>query len=419
MASSEMPASFGVHGPGRNEEPSGRPRAGSPSTSIAVVLDDVARRPELAQVLDEVERERVVVVDDEDAHRGCGEAWLARRGAVDLRLRARRDAGGARVGRLRGRRRRRRAPASEGRSAARPRRASPRGPRRAVRFGVARGSTRWRSRMHRHERVAPRARPAVSSGSRSASASAVVARRAPRRPSSSDAAFASSPGARGVVGRLQRPVERLVRAHDRSRAARGRARPRLRPASRAGRGTARRAAAAPRRQTPAARSGDLARLARRSRRAALARPSVHPQEPQRLQVAPVSYASRPNPKSLVRPRDPELDREERRVDRRGSKTFRTIIPLGGQIENAREVRQPVDVLVHEEATEPRSLVRPAGRCSRVASASLAHVLNSCADVRSRCERSSGRSSVLPAVTRSAASMRSAQQRPVWANVRLR
>ena len=66
-ASSEMPASSGVHGPGRDDDAVG-PRSSSSSTVGAVVAHDLELGAQLAQVLDEVVGEGVVVVDDEDAH---------------------------------------------------------------------------------------------------------------------------------------------------------------------------------------------------------------------------------------------------------------------------------------------------------------------------------------------------------------
>src|SRR5580692_9997964 len=54
---------------GRNEEPVGL-ACGDVARLDGVVLHDLARRAELAEVLDEIERERVVVVDDEHSAHG-------------------------------------------------------------------------------------------------------------------------------------------------------------------------------------------------------------------------------------------------------------------------------------------------------------------------------------------------------------
>src|SRR5262245_42375459 len=70
---SETPASFGVHGPGEMTMPSGAWRA-IPSTSI-----DACFGAELAEILDEIEGERIVIVDDEDG--------VARHGALRILLR--------------------------------------------------------------------------------------------------------------------------------------------------------------------------------------------------------------------------------------------------------------------------------------------------------------------------------------------
>ena len=63
-------------GTGRDEDPVGPPRSRTPSTSIASCSVDLDARPETrTQVLDQVEGERVVIVDDDDqgAHWGRGE----------------------------------------------------------------------------------------------------------------------------------------------------------------------------------------------------------------------------------------------------------------------------------------------------------------------------------------------------------
>ena len=65
-ASLEIPASTGGPGPGEIRMPSGGSRA-SASTVIASLRSTIGLGAELAQVLDEVVDERVVVVDDEDA----------------------------------------------------------------------------------------------------------------------------------------------------------------------------------------------------------------------------------------------------------------------------------------------------------------------------------------------------------------
>ena len=64
----EIPASAGVQGPGETTSRSG-PRSSSSPTVGPVVADDLDLRPELAQVLDEVVGEGVVVVDHEHPHR--------------------------------------------------------------------------------------------------------------------------------------------------------------------------------------------------------------------------------------------------------------------------------------------------------------------------------------------------------------
>ena len=66
MTSTETPASFGVHGPGETMTRSGA-RASSSSVGLDVVAHDLELGAQLAQVLDEVVGERVVVVDHEDA----------------------------------------------------------------------------------------------------------------------------------------------------------------------------------------------------------------------------------------------------------------------------------------------------------------------------------------------------------------
>ena len=83
--SSEMPASSGVHGPGRDDDAVVAAREQLVDVG-AVVAHDLDLGPELAQVLDEVVGERVVVVDDEDAlqrprhgQSGCPTGELDRR----------------------------------------------------------------------------------------------------------------------------------------------------------------------------------------------------------------------------------------------------------------------------------------------------------------------------------------------------
>ena len=61
------PASAGVQGPGETTRRSA-PRSSSSSTVGLVVADHLDLRPQLAQVLDEVVGEAVVVVDHEDFH---------------------------------------------------------------------------------------------------------------------------------------------------------------------------------------------------------------------------------------------------------------------------------------------------------------------------------------------------------------
>ena len=74
----EIPASAGVQGPGETTRRSA-PRSSSSSTVGLVVADDLDLGAELAQVLDQVVGEGVVVVDDEDAasrhaQSGCSQA---------------------------------------------------------------------------------------------------------------------------------------------------------------------------------------------------------------------------------------------------------------------------------------------------------------------------------------------------------
>ena len=66
-ASTEMPASFGRARARRDDDAVG-PRRDEIGDGRAVVAHDVDLRTQLPQVLDEVVGERVVVVDDEDAH---------------------------------------------------------------------------------------------------------------------------------------------------------------------------------------------------------------------------------------------------------------------------------------------------------------------------------------------------------------
>ena len=80
MASIEMPASSGVHGPGRDDDAVGRALE-QLVDGRDVVAHDLDLGAQLAQVLDEVVGERVVVVDDEDArhgHSGCSRGQLDR-----------------------------------------------------------------------------------------------------------------------------------------------------------------------------------------------------------------------------------------------------------------------------------------------------------------------------------------------------
>ena len=67
ITSTDTPASFGVHGPGETITRSGR-RAEQVVRRLDVVAHDLDLRAELAQVLDEVVGERVVVVDHEHVH---------------------------------------------------------------------------------------------------------------------------------------------------------------------------------------------------------------------------------------------------------------------------------------------------------------------------------------------------------------
>ncbi len=67
MTSTEMPASSGVHGPGETTTRS-EPPASSSSTAAASLRTVSSSHAELAQVLDEVVGERVVVVDHQDPH---------------------------------------------------------------------------------------------------------------------------------------------------------------------------------------------------------------------------------------------------------------------------------------------------------------------------------------------------------------
>ena len=66
IASTEMPASLGVHGPGETTTRS-HVRAEQVVDGGDVVAHGLDLRPQLPQVLDEVVGEGVVVVDDEDA----------------------------------------------------------------------------------------------------------------------------------------------------------------------------------------------------------------------------------------------------------------------------------------------------------------------------------------------------------------
>ena len=66
-----MPASLGVHGPGETTTRS-KPPLEQLVDRGAVVAHDLELAPQLAQVLDEVVGERVVVVDDEDLHGQSG-----------------------------------------------------------------------------------------------------------------------------------------------------------------------------------------------------------------------------------------------------------------------------------------------------------------------------------------------------------
>ncbi len=65
-----MPASFGVHGPGETTTRSGCAREQLVDGGL-VVAHDVELGAELAEVLHEVVRERVVVVDHQDAPHGA------------------------------------------------------------------------------------------------------------------------------------------------------------------------------------------------------------------------------------------------------------------------------------------------------------------------------------------------------------
>ena len=67
IASPEIPASAGVQGPGETTSRSA-PRSSSSPTVGLVVADDLDLRPQLAQVLDQVVGEGVVVVDHQHAH---------------------------------------------------------------------------------------------------------------------------------------------------------------------------------------------------------------------------------------------------------------------------------------------------------------------------------------------------------------
>ena len=74
-SSSVIPASSGVHGPGETTQRS-KPLASSSSTVARSLRTVWHLRAQLAEVLDEVVGERVVVVEDEDphAHSGCSQA---------------------------------------------------------------------------------------------------------------------------------------------------------------------------------------------------------------------------------------------------------------------------------------------------------------------------------------------------------
>ena len=68
----EAPARSGVPGPGLSSTPSnvlgGVGDVGLGGQAVVVVAPDLRVHPELAQVLDQVEHEAVVVVDDQDLH---------------------------------------------------------------------------------------------------------------------------------------------------------------------------------------------------------------------------------------------------------------------------------------------------------------------------------------------------------------
>ena len=60
-----MPASFGVHGPGDSTIASGLRASASATVSLSL-RHDLAARADVAQEVDEVEGESVVVVDEQD-----------------------------------------------------------------------------------------------------------------------------------------------------------------------------------------------------------------------------------------------------------------------------------------------------------------------------------------------------------------
>ena len=180
--------------PGRDEEPVG-PVSAMPSTASASFLTTSTSRAELAQVLDEVPRERVVVVEDEDAHRGPSSA----RGRVGRRRRGRGRAAGA-------------ASSAHFWSSicASPRELALKS---SLPSALAYGAIASR-----------RARSTATSESRRAFAQSLEGRppsprRAPRprpssRPSRGPRGLRVVAGALGVVGRLQGRVERLVGVDD-------------------------------------------------------------------------------------------------------------------------------------------------------------------------------------------------------------
>ncbi len=67
MTSTETPASFGVHGPGETHYPV-RVELEDLFRRDLVVAPDEYLRAQLPEVLDQVVREGVVVVDDQDPH---------------------------------------------------------------------------------------------------------------------------------------------------------------------------------------------------------------------------------------------------------------------------------------------------------------------------------------------------------------